>query len=194
MEKFLEIERYMVRLTKECDISEVEIEVKGLHPIKYIIGSELSKGGKRHFHIYLETQNKLEEIKKGIKDLGYSGNKEWSIKKCDSNSKVKSYVVKDGDYVYSKNIDSQLIEGWVKASSKKLDENYHKELNEIIEKYLRNEIKHSNLLGVKKIELQIKYGIYPSRNEHVKFLDYWNCKKDIGYCKQLHDNWTRLFN
>lgn len=196
MESFLQIERFMIRMTKECDISEIQEQVKTLDPVKYIIGSELTRQGKRHFHVYLEVQKKIEDVKNAIRKMGYTGNKEWSIKPCDNNVKVKRYVVKDGDFVYSPNIDKKIIDGWVLSSHKKIKDGYNDEIEELIEKYLKNEngFKSEKALGTSKIQIQIKYGIPPSRNEHIKFINYWMCKKDIKKCAELHDEWLRVWN
>jgi hypothetical protein len=160
MEQFLGITKWMLRLTDDKDIREIETLVSGWKPNKYIIGSELSVKGKRHFHIFLEGVYTAEQLKYEINQAGYKGNKMYNLKVADDSTKVKRYCVKDGDFVY-KGIDQTLMETWRALSHKKVKDGYAEELNSLEEKYMNNKNYIESHFGRDVIMLKVKYGMKP---------------------------------
>ena len=185
MEQFLQIERYMIRLTNDVDISEIETLISPLTTGVYIIGSELSCKGKRHFHIYLETQNDEKTLRESINKAGYKGIQGYNIKKADNNSKIKRYVVKDGEFVY-KGIDEKLINQWVKMSHSKIKDGYADERTALEDKFICDPRNTYMQFGTQILQLENKYGIKPLRNRHVSYINYMRIKKNPEYASELN--------
>lgn len=177
MEAFLGITKWMLRLTDDKDLLEVETLIKGLKPNKYIIGSELSQLGKRHFHIYIEGTYTKEMIRGYLNENGYKGNKMYNLKEANDSSKVKRYCIKDGEFIYH-GIDDELMKTWKQLSHKKLKDGYADELTKLEEKYMSKNMYSENNFGTDVIMLQVRYGLKPKRNNHVPYMNYMRIKRD----------------
>lgn len=188
MDSFLGINRYMLRLTNDCDISEIEIFIKTMECSQYIIGSELSSKGKRHFHVFLVVTKTKDELKALINVGGYKGNKDYNLKVADNNSKVKKYCVKDGDYVYF-GVPDDLIKSWVATSHVKGCLKFDEEKFALETKYLMNSSENEDSFGTAIIQLYVKYGKRPTRSHHIPYMDYMQVKKNSEYARTLNANW-----
>lgn len=189
MEEFLGVTRWMLRLTDDKSIEEIETYIKEIKPHKYIIGSELSVKGKRHFHIFLEGVYEQQELKKFINEKGYSGNKMYNLKKADNSNKVKRYCIKDGDFLFY-GVCEELMESWKKLAHKKVKDGYSEELQKLEEKYVRQISYTDNSFGTDLIMLKVKYGLKPNRRLHVEYMDYMRVKKyGRSFASELHNKW-----
>lgn len=186
MESFLGINRFMIRLTDDKTISQIETLIRSWNPHKYIIGSELSTQGKRHYHIYYEGVCERSALKQLINDAGYKGNHMYNLKPADNSSKVKRYCIKDGDFLYH-NIDPQLMDTWKQLAHKKVKDGYSSELTALEEKYITGNMYSWNNFGTDILMLKVAYGLKPDRHNHVKYMNYMRIKKEgKPYASQLN--------
>lgn len=192
MDLFLGINRFMLRITKDCPINEIENLIISLHLNKYIIGSELSGKGRRHFHIYMEGVITRDKIKAYLNENGYKGNQAYNLKDADNNNKVKKYCVKDGEYVYH-GVSPELIEAWVKLSHKKVSPQYDEELHVLETKYIQNESYDELEFGTDYLKLGTKYGKKPIRHHFVPYINNLRIKKHPGYARTLSAHWLDIF-
>ncbi len=191
MEKFLGNTKWMLRITDDKSVEEIEKYIKTLEPNKYIIGSELSVKGKRHFHIYLEGVYTKEQLKKSINEQGYKGVQQYNLKQADDSNKVKRYCIKDGDFVHY-GIDTNLMEAWKSLAHKKVKDGYKEALTVLEEKYMLGNMYTINQFGTDVIMLQNSYGLKSKRNLHVPYINYMRIKKEgRKFAYSLNSEWMQ---
>lgn len=190
MDNFLNITRWNVRLTTEKELPEIEAMIQTICQ-KYIIGTELSTKGKLHYHCYLEGQIKdKQSLKVVFNENGYNGNAMWYAKEADNSSKVKKYCVKYGRFVY-KNIDSQLMETWVKLSHGKAKDGMSEDLNNLEDTYMSTTMTREKL-GKQYLLICAKYNYKQgiTRSNFNKYINYMNLRKDPDrYSEYLVSLW-----
>jgi hypothetical protein len=182
----------MLRLTQDCDISEIEELIKTMEPSQYIIGSELSAKGKRHFHVFLVVTKTKDQLKALINAAGYKGNKDYNLKDADDNSKVKKYCLKDGEFLHY-GVPQYLIDSWIVLSHKKVDVGYTEALSSLETRYVTQGDFYSDLdFSSDVLRLAVSYGKKPRRAHHVPYMNYMRIKKNPNYAVTLAANWLDI--
>lgn len=184
---------YFLRITLEAELDKAIEIIKPVFSKSYIIGTELSKQGKKHFHAYFYSSLTKDELKNHLNNHGLKGNQSYSFKKADTDARVKRYCVKEGDYAYS-GFTKERMDAWIKSSHKKVDEGYSTELSSLEDDYISNNLnsvhKQHDLdcFAEKVIKLQLSYGMKPHPASLQRYTAYWYLKKypiDIyNYVKQ----------
>lgn len=109
---------------------------------KMLISFETAYDKRKHFHVYIETEKTVTELRDLIKPkFNVSGNKGYSIKEPNNTNSLKSYVLKDGDFLH-KGFTQRELKTCKQMSYKKVDAKFVEILQNIEKKYYENRSPH----------------------------------------------------
>lgn len=135
---------YMLRLTPFDKYTREDVkELMECHEAQWIMSNEYSKAGKNHFHVIFAVDIEYEDVRQHIRDflsryfppeLSKRGdaNKQYNLKVVNDFDVAVSYIIKDGVYSYSSDIDPLYVKHRFEKSFKKYDkETFAKKLEEL---------------------------------------------------------------
>lgn len=191
MEKFLGINWYHIRITRDVELVEIEGFIKQNYSTawSYLISKETLP--QTHFHICLQIEGEMEKLREKIKVSKYGGRCKYYFKRADNVKQMLKYTLKDGDYV-SKGIEPKYIELLKKTSVKKGLDKFGQQLQTLEEDFMSDKIRFEKF-GEEFVKLKISYGqnLYSS---HIKaYLQKMKFRKNPEYIKQYISEMFREF-
>lgn len=182
MDKFCGIEFWHLRITTHQSIETIKLLIECVS-VKYIISSEDG-----HYHCLFQTAKKRKELREEINKHGFKGNKDFSLTTVRDVKKARSYVVKDGSYIF-KGYTQKEIEDAYKLSFKK--KGYSEDLLELEEKYLTKGMMFERFVEA-VVSLKVQYNHNLNKTHIKSYLEKMRCKQDPQYlrsfCQELFSN------